>query len=132
MIPPSSASGARLAPPLSTSRQAGSLLFLSGQLPRLLDGAIERGPIEQQTDRVIDNIEAALAEHGLGLADVVKTTVWLTDVAHFNDFNGRYAARFSKPYPARSTVIAQLVAPADIEIEAVAAFPDASCGGDGT
>ena len=82
MIPPSSNSGLRLAPPLSTSRGAGSLLLLSGQLPRLPGGALERGPIEQQTDCVIDNIEVALAEHGLGLADVVKTTVWLTDISY--------------------------------------------------
>lgn len=109
--------------PLSLARRAGDLLFLSGQLPRGADGAITRGPIEAQTAQVIDNIEAVLAVHGLGLANVVKTTVWITDPAHVDGFNRAYAARFAAPWPARSTVVSGLVAPADIEIEAIAGFP---------
>lgn len=112
----------RPALPLSAARRAGSLLFLSGQLPRTADGSIARGPIEDQTRQVIDNIEAVLAAHGLTLADVVKTTVWLTDIAHLDGFNRIYAARFPDPYPTRSTVVSALVAPADIEIEAIAHF----------
>ena len=113
----------RSAPPLSAARRAGSLLFLSGQLPRRADGTIDRGSLEEQTGRVIDNIASVLATHGLGLSDVVKATVWLTDLTHLDGFNRCYAKRFPDPYPARSTVVSALVAPADIEIEVIAALP---------
>jgi len=112
-------------PPLSAARRAGHLLFLSGQLPRGSDGALVGGSIEAQTEQVITNIAAVLAANGLGLADVVKATVWLTDAAHADGFNRIYRARFPKPYPARSTVVSGLVAPADIEIEVVALIPQA-------
>lgn len=111
-------------PALSPVRRAGPLLFLSGQLPRLADGRLKRGTIEEQTSRVIDNIEALLAANGIGLADVVKTTVWLTDATLMPGFNAVYGARFPTPWPTRSTVIAQLVAAADIEIEAIALLRD--------
>jgi 2-iminobutanoate/2-iminopropanoate deaminase len=117
----------RSKPPLSAARRAGSQLFLSGQLPRAADGSIVRGSIEDQTLQVIDNISAVLATHGLTLADVVKTTVWLTDITHMDGFNRVYATRFSDPYPTRSTVVSALVAPADIEIEAIAHFPRTVC-----
>jgi 2-iminobutanoate/2-iminopropanoate deaminase len=111
-------------PPLSPARRAGPLLFLSGQLPRQGDGTLVRGPIEAQTAQVIANIAEVLAAHGLGLADVVKATVWLTEAAHAPGFNRVYAERFSAPYPARSTVVSALVAPADIEMEVVALIPE--------
>ena len=111
-------------PALSPVRRAGPLLFLSGQLPRLADGSLERGTIEQQTSRVIDNIETLLSANGLDLADVVKTTVWLTDAALMPGFNAVYGARFPTPWPTRSTVVSQLVAAADIEIEAIALLRD--------
>jgi reactive intermediate/imine deaminase len=112
--------------PISAARRAGPLLILSGQLPRNADGQLVRGPIEQQTAQVIDNIETVLAAHGLALVDVVKATVWLTDASHVAGFNQVYATRFGAPYPARSTVIAALVAPADVEIEVVALFSSAA------
>jgi 2-iminobutanoate/2-iminopropanoate deaminase len=115
-------------PALSAARRAGQLLFLSGQLPRGADGRIERGTIEQQTGQVIDNIEAVLRAHGLDLGDVVKTTVWLTDVGLVSGFNAVYGKRFPLPYPARSTVVSALVAPADIEIEVVAQLRDGIAG----
>jgi reactive intermediate/imine deaminase len=111
-------------PPLSPARRAGNLLFLSGQLPRQGDGTLVSGPIEAQTEQVIANVAEVLAGHGLGLADVVKATVWLTQAAHAPGFNRVYAQRFSAPYPARSTVVAALVADADIEMEVVALIPE--------
>ncbi len=111
-------------PPLSPARRAGHLLFLSGQLPRQSDGTLVSGPIEVQTEQVIANVAEVLAAHGLGLADVVKATVWLTQAAHAPGFNRIYAQRFSAPYPARSTVVSALVAPADIEMEVVALIPE--------
>jgi 2-iminobutanoate/2-iminopropanoate deaminase len=111
-------------PPLSPARRAGHLLFLSGQLPRQSDGTLVSGPIEAQTEQVIANVADLLAGHGLGLADVVKATVWLTDAAHAPGFNRVYAQRFSAPYPARSTVVSALIAPADIEMDVVALIPE--------
>ncbi len=110
-------------PPIGAARRTGPLLILSGQLPRSADGQLMRGPIERQTAQVIDNIEALLAAHGLALTDVVKATAWLTDVSHVAGFNQVYATRFGAPCPARSTIIAAVVAPADVEIEVVALFP---------
>lgn len=110
-------------PPLSTVRRAGSLVFVSGQLPRQADGSMVPGGIEAQTRQAIANLEAVLRAEGLGLEHVVKTTVWLTHASHAPGFNAVYRALFPQPYPARSTVISGLVADADIEIEAVAALP---------
>lgn len=115
---------AQLDPPLSKTRRAGNLVFVSGQLPRGDGGAIVSGGIEDQTRRSLANLEAALKSAGGGLADVVKVTVWLTDARHFAGFNETYRSVFAQPYPARSTVISGLIA-GDVEIEAVA-WVDAS------
>jgi len=105
--------------PLSTTIEVDGLLFVSGQLA-LRNGRIE-GDVAAQTEQVFDNILAILAQAGLGLENVIKTTVWLTDPADFTTFNTVYATRFFAPYPARSCVISQLVLPnARLEIEVVA------------
>ncbi len=109
--------------PLSRARRAGSLLFISGQLPRIPGGGMRDGPIEAQTEQAIANLRSVLEEHGLGLGDVVKTTVWLTSAEHLGGMNAVYAEAFPEPFPTRSTVVSGLVAPADIEIEAVAYDP---------
>lgn len=113
-------------PALSATRKAGDLLFISGQLPRLPDGSIVQGGIAAQTRQALENLAARLADEGLQLGDVVKTTVWLTRAEFAADFNAVYAGIFPQPYPARSTVISGLVADADIEIEAIACFPSAA------
>ena len=109
--------------PLSKTRRAGGFLFVSGQLPRTEDGGICDGDIGAQTGQAIANLEAVLQSEGLGLADVVKTTVWLTSAEVSGGMNAVYAERFPQPYPTRSTVVSGLVAKADIEIEAVAYDP---------
>jgi 2-iminobutanoate/2-iminopropanoate deaminase len=79
------------------------------------------GDVAQQTRRVFENLRAVLAAAGLSLADVVKTTVFLTDMAHFAAMNEVYAAQFTGDPPARSTVaVAGLPAGALVEIEVVA------------
>lgn len=107
-------------PPLSPVREAGPLLFISGQLPRQSDGQIVSGCIRTQTEQAIKNLEAQLSSHGLTLSDVVKTTVWLTSAEDSTGFNEVYREYFLPPYPARSTVVSGLVADARVEIEAVA------------
>lgn len=109
-------------PPLSKTRRAGNLLFVSGQLPRGADGAIVTGDIKTQTRQSLANLEAALTDAGASLKDVVKVTAWITDAAHMAGFNEVYRDVFLEPYPTRSTVISGLVA-GDVEIEAIAWLP---------
>ncbi|ABB32549.1 endoribonuclease L-PSP [Geobacter metallireducens RCH3] len=108
--------------PYSQAVKAGGFLFLSGQIP--LDpatGEFVPGGIREQTDRVMDNIAAVLAEAGLGFDAVVKTTIFLTDLANFGVVNEVYGSRFSAEPPARSTVeVKGLPRGALVEIEVLA------------
>lgn len=112
-------SSARPVPPLSSVRQVGDLLFVSGQLPRGADGEIVPGDIGVQTRRSLANLQAALETHGAAASDVVKVTAWLTDPSHMTGFNDAYRETFKAPYPARTVVISDLIA-GDVEIEAIA------------
>ena len=108
--------------PYSQAIKAGGLVFVSGQLG-LAPGASEMvGPaIEEQTARVLDNLEAILTEAGTGLDRIVKTTVFLADLDDFQAMNGVYAERVGAVPPARSTVeVAALPSGALVEIEAIA------------
>lgn len=108
--------------PYSQGIAAGDFLFTSGQLP--LDpktGALVGEGVEVQTVRALENAGAVLAASGLGFEDVVKTTVFLCDMADFAAMNSVYATYFSAPYPARSCVaVAELPRGARVEIELVA------------
>ena len=98
-------------------------MFVSGQLAFGPDRRIS-GDITAQTNLILDRIERLLAAQGLGLQDVVKATVWITDAANFPAFNAAYRARMPAPLPTRSTVVSGMVAPgALIEIEVIAARP---------
>lgn len=99
------------------------LAFLSGQLGFVEPGKLVAGGIEEQTGQIVRNIERTLNEHELGLANLLKMTVWITRAEDFGAFNRAYAAALSGvPLPARSTVVSALAVPgALIEIEAVAA-----------
>ncbi len=98
------------------------LLFVSGQIP--LDpatGELVAGSIEEQTARVLENLGAVLTAAGAGFQQVVKTTVYLTDLADFPKMNEVYARAFTHGPPARATVqVAALPRGARVEIEAVA------------
>lgn len=108
-------------PPLSPVRFAGDTAFVSGQLPRGADGAIIAGGALDQARQSLGNLERALTAAGLGLADVVKVTAWITDASHMADFNTAYREFFAEPFPARSTIVSALVVPnALVEIEAIA------------
>ena len=109
--------------PYSQAVAVGGLLFCAGQIP--LDpatGEIVAGGVEAQTERVCANIAAVLQAGGMTFWNVVKTTVFLTDMAHFAAMNAVYAKHFTEPFPARSTVaVAGLPRGAMVEIEVVAA-----------
>ena len=97
----------------------------------LADGSIVAGGIEDQARQALTNLEAALAQAGARLDQVVKVTAWLTDASLMPGFNAVYREFFAEPYPARSTVISGLVA-GDVEIEAVACLTQAvDAGGAG-
>jgi len=107
--------------PYSPAIEAGGMVFVSGQLGAdPLSGALESG-VQLQAERSVRNVKSILAAAGLSLADVVKTTIFLANMADFAVVNEVYAAHFTPPYPARSTVqVAQLPKGALVEIEAIA------------
>lgn len=93
----------------SQGLKVGDFVFVAGQVPiNPATGKLEAETIEDQTNQVISNIEAILGEAGLGLADVVKATVHLSDMSLFGRFNTVYASRFPDPKPVRTTVGSQL------------------------
>ncbi|SAI00729.1 endoribonuclease [Bordetella ansorpii] len=110
--------------PFSRATQAGGFLFLSGQVPMDASGQVVRGDIRAQTHAVFDRIEETLALAGCGLKDAVRATVWLSDLALFNDFNEVYRERFGETFPSRSTVQAALAMSVDVEIEIQAVAAD--------
>ncbi len=107
--------------PYSQGVRAGGWVFTAGQLGGdPATGELREG-IEAQTRQALKNVGAILAAAGLGWEDVVKTTVYLSDLGDFNAFNGVYAEIVSEPFPARSTVeVAELPKGARIEIDAIA------------
>ena len=108
--------------PYSQAVRAGGFLFCSGQIP--LDpstGKMVGGGIEAQAERVLKNLEAVLTTGGATLQSVVKTTVFLVDLADFSVMNAVYGKFFPKDPPARATVqVVKLPAGARVEIDAVA------------
>ena len=114
--------------PYSQAIRVGNLVYTSGQIP--IDpatGAFVEGGIREQTRQSLTNVRAILAEAGLAMSDVVKTTVFMADMNDFAEMNGVYAEFFAEPYPARSAVaVKTLPKGALVEIEVVAEAP----GGD--
>jgi len=108
--------------PYSQGVKAGNLYFFSGQIP--LDpetGEMAGNGIAEQTERVMENIAGLLDATGLVFADVVKSTIYLTDLANFTTVNDIYGRRFPTAPPARSTVeVKGLPRGAAVEIEIIA------------
>lgn len=107
--------------PYSQAITTGNLLFISGQIPvNPIDGSIPEG-IKAQTAQSIANIKAILAEAGMSMDNVVKTTVFLADMSLFAEMNEVYAENFTAPYPARSAVaVRELPKQVLVEIETIA------------
>ncbi|MDP7148068.1 MAG: RidA family protein [Nitrospinaceae bacterium] len=108
--------------PYSQAVRVDNFLYTSGQIA--LDpqsGEFLSGEIEQETERTIENISAILIAGGLSLENVIKTTVYLTDLSHFARMNHIYEKYFSGNKPARACVqVAALPKGAKVEIEAIA------------
>ena len=110
--------------PYSQAIEANGFVFVSGQIPIEPEtGQMSAVDVVAQTKRVMDNLGAILSAQGLGFEDVVKTTIYLTDLSDFARVNEAYAAYFQSDPPARATVqVAALPKGAKIEIEAIAAL----------
>jgi 2-iminobutanoate/2-iminopropanoate deaminase len=112
--------------PYSQAVAVDGTLFCAGQIP--LDpatGEMVSGDVTAQTGRVCANIAAVLQANGMNFSHVVKTTVFLTDMANFGAMNAVYAKHFTEPFPARSTVaVAALPRGAEVEIEVIAMSGD--------
>ena len=107
--------------PYSQAIALGNLVFCSGQLGLDPTTGELAGGVEAQADRALRNLGAVLAAAGSDLGRVVKTTIFLADIADFADVNAVYARHFQEPYPARSTfAVGALPRGARIEIEAIA------------
>jgi 2-iminobutanoate/2-iminopropanoate deaminase len=108
--------------PYSQAIRANGFVFVSGQLALEPEHAeIVGDSIEEQTEKVFDNLQAILEEAGSGLDRIVKTTVFLADLGDFAGMNEVYARRVGQPPPARATVeVAKLPSGAKVEIEAIA------------
>ena len=108
--------------PYSQAIQVGNFVYTSGQIP--IDpatGTFIEGGIKEQTRQSLTNVRAILEEAGLSMGNVVKTTVFLADMADFADMNAVYAEFFAESYPARSAVaVKSLPKGALVEIEVVA------------
>lgn len=108
--------------PYSQAVDTGTMVFLSGQIP--IDpatGELEPGDVAAQTDRVMKNLEAVLTAAALTFADVVRCTIYLTNLADFAAVNAVYGERFPTHPPARATVqVAALPKGSLVEIDAIA------------
>lgn len=107
--------------PYSQAIDTGSFVFISGQIPvNPATGEVPEG-IKAQATQSIANIKAILAEAGLSIDNVVKTTVFLADMALFGEMNEVYAQEFTAPFPARSAVaVRELPKQVLVEIEVIA------------
>jgi 2-iminobutanoate/2-iminopropanoate deaminase len=110
--------------PYSQAVAVGSLLFAAGQIP--LDpatGELIDGDVAAQTAQVLQNIAGVLRANGMTFAHVVKSTVFMVDLANFAAMNAVYAQYFTEPFPARSTIqVAGLPKGAQVEIEVIASL----------
>jgi 2-iminobutanoate/2-iminopropanoate deaminase len=110
--------------PYNHAVRVGDLLFCAGQIPiDPKDGNLIIGDIKAQTERALENVKAILDDQKLTFANVVKSTVFLTNLADFAGMNEIYAKFFTENFPARSTIqVAALPKGANVEIEVIAHF----------
>lgn len=120
-LPYSSPEGAPAVGPYTPAVGAGDVVFTSGHLPLDREGALVGATAAEQARQALDNLRLTLEAAGVTTADVVKTNVFLQDMADFAAVNEVYGEYFAAPYPARSCVqVARLPKDALVEIEAVA------------
>ena len=112
--------------PYSQAVKAGNLMFISGQIPMNPEtGDLVTGTIEDEANQVLKNIKSICEAAGYGFEDIVKITIFLTDLTNFSKVNEVMKDHFLEPYPARATVeISGLPLGVNVEIEAIVATDD--------
>ncbi|MEK7611134.1 MAG: Rid family detoxifying hydrolase [Patescibacteria group bacterium] len=110
--------------PYSQAVVVGDLVFTSGQIYLTTAGQLLEGTIEEQIHQIMSNLKAILEAAGVSFSDVVKTTIYVTDMAVYGQINAIYGSYFSDPFPARETVcVKELPLGAKVEISMVAVKP---------
>ena len=108
-------------PPFSRYRKVGNLIFTSGQVHLTDEGILLKGSIEEKTHQVMQNLKAVLAEAGVGFGEVVKATIYITDLSLYERVNEVYIGYFDNQVPAREMVgVKELPLGAELEISMVA------------
>ncbi len=109
--------------PYNQAVMAGNLLFISGQIPLdPVSGELKMGSIEEETHLVMKNLDAILTEAGMDFSNVIKTSIFLTDMALFGQVNEIYGSYFSADFPARETIAVKgLPKNVNVEISMIAA-----------
>jgi 2-iminobutanoate/2-iminopropanoate deaminase len=112
--------------PYSHAVRAGDTLYVSGTIPvEPVTGEVVGGSVVDQTERVLESLRILLESEGLSLGDVVKTTVFLSDMTCFTEMNEVYGRYFVQAPPARSTVaVLGLPKGVDVEIDCIAVYPE--------
>lgn len=111
----------KAAGPYSQAIIEGNLVFTSGQIHLTPEGKLLEGTIEEQTHQVMKNLQAVLEAAGVSFKEVVKTTIYVTDMGVYGKINEVYGSYLSEPFPARETVqVAALPLGAKVEISLVA------------
>jgi 2-iminobutanoate/2-iminopropanoate deaminase len=107
--------------PYSQAVQWGDVVFISGQIPlNPENGQLNNATFEDETNQVLDNLEAICQEAGGTLDHILKLTIYLTDLSKFDLVNSIMASRFSEPFPARATLeISKLPKEVSIEMDAI-------------
>ena len=107
--------------PYSQAVQWGDVVFISGQIPLSPEnGQLNNATFEDETNQVLDNLEAICQEAGGTLDHILKLTIYLTDLSKFDVVNSIMASRFSEPFPARATLeISKLPKEVSIEMDAI-------------
>lgn len=114
-------SGAPSAPNMSQATELGGLVITSGQIHLTKDGKLIEGTMEVKAKQVLDNLETVLTSAGLSFKDVLKVTVYVTDMSEYSNFNEIYATYFTAPYPAREVVcVKELPLGASVEVSMIA------------
>lgn len=110
--------------PYNQATKANNMLFISGQIPADPEtGELVMHSIEEETHRVMKNLKAVLEAAGLGFENVLKTSIFISDMDNFSRINEVYGSYFSGEYPARETVqVARLPKDVNVEISAIAAY----------
>lgn len=106
--------------PYAQAVEVGNFVYTSGQIPLRPDGSLVTGDITEQVEQVLKNLDAVLTEAGVSRNNVVKSTIFMTNLADFEKVNAAYGAFFGDHKPARSTVqVAALPKGVQVEIELV-------------